>query len=192
MSAGAIGTQTAIPSRSWPWSSIVRWALAILVAAGAVSLIVPTIHLYTVGQQIINHELRLKDVPYNDLTKGSIDIKVDQAKAILQVSFVVLGVLWGLVIIKEGQAKIGRKDRPEMLMFLAANLAFVIQFACYLLFTDAVSSAYSAAGAIGGAKESWSIPDILSSSFGNLSWYQLWAWAVVIGAAGLTYFRRTT
>jgi hypothetical protein len=73
--------------------------------------------------------------PYNLATKAALDIKLDQAKTSLTILIVLLGVLWGLILVKKDVPGITVDDIPEGSIFILANVAIIINALCYLWYT---------------------------------------------------------
>jgi hypothetical protein len=167
---------------------VLRWVLALITLAVVAPIVLYTVDLAHLYKQISQNRIHLPDRKYNELTKASIDIKVDQAKNLFQLSSLMIGIVWGLIFIRNRESRIVLGGGPERVMVTAATVAFLLQLACYIFFMNTVSDAYAAAGAIGGEKDALSIPDILDSQFGSLYWYQTYSAFVVILSAILAYF----
>jgi hypothetical protein len=165
----------------------IRWSLAIVACIVVAAILCYSAPLIVFWIDVQSKKLTLGDIEYNEQVKASLDVTLDQAKSIFQVSLVVIGVVWGLIIVKADKALITKTDDPELLMFFLTNLLLLIQFLSYYSYTTFVADAY-AAGAVQSKKPDLFIPNVFQPKISSLLPLQLCALvgAVVIG--GLTSF----
>jgi hypothetical protein len=153
---GAWVKQNALP--------VVRWALAGVSVVLFVLLILWSWPALQARSRIANAQAAFGDRPYNDLTKVSIDLQLDQARGQFAWVLLLAGVLWGMFIVKKDQPTIAWNDLPELLMFLLCNVAMVVNAFCYFSYMTFVSGLFAAAGEAADDKGRVShIPDILGS-----------------------------
>jgi hypothetical protein len=107
---------------------------------------------------INNEDLTLPDRLYNDVTKSSIDIKLEQSRSLFSYNLLLGGVLWGMIIIKKDSPAIAWTDVPEWIMFVLANLAIAVNGFCFFSYVSLVSSLLASAG--NSAIRPESIPDL--------------------------------
>src|SRR5882724_1903699 len=98
-----------------------RWILACVAVIVLVATLAVTIH------GIVTTSLRagLEDIPYNELTKESIDLRLEFSRSLFEVGLLITAALWGLIIAKKDEAGVVLKDHQEVIMFFSASLLLV-------------------------------------------------------------------
>src|SRR5207245_1594628 len=107
----------------------------------------------------------------NELTQHAIEINIEQSRSLFQVSLLILGALWGLIVATETKARITRRDYPEIWMFVCANLLLVLSFLWHSIYLAGISDAYKVA-ATTCAEVSKCIPDVLDDQIHHVFKYQ--------------------
>lgn len=119
-----------------------RWGFAILFIILTVVMIVYTVSSYNA----VSIKKGIKDIPYNELIKASIDGKLDVSKSLFQVGLVSLAALWGLVIAKKDEASIVLSKNPELVTFICASLLLLLSLVSHVLYLETILSGFSDAG----------------------------------------------
>src|SRR5262249_55073320 len=137
---------------------------------------------YQTYQKVESHEFALADLPYNDVTKLAVDVRLDQARSFLSYNVLLLGVLWGLIVFRKEGPVIAWGDVPEGVVFVLANLAIGLNAWCYWLYMRLISALAGTA-----AKHSeggmLSVPDFLDPRVGVFAQVQL-----VLGFASVSVY----
>ena len=97
--------------------------------------------------------------PFNDLTVKAVDLTLDQSRTCFQVTLVVLGALWGLMIAKKDETQIALKDSPEPTMFIVASALLLLSIWWHRFYFDDVAAAFALTGTT-CAREPRCIPDV--------------------------------
>jgi hypothetical protein len=84
----------------------------------------------------------LKQIPYNDMTKVAVELKVAQSNHLFDLGLVLLGALWALVIAKKDEVGITLGDWPEVITFCIASLLLLLSFVCHESYLDNLSDAH--------------------------------------------------
>jgi hypothetical protein len=122
----------------------------------------------------------VKDMKLNDLIKAGVQLKVEQSRSEFQLSLLIIGVLWALIIAKKDEARIVLSDSPELIMFICANLLLIMSSVFHIFYVEDIVNIYSQAGGLPGGD---SIPDVFSSGINNPYRFQLWC---LVGGIAVT------
>jgi hypothetical protein len=152
MGGGVLVLPTTQPKPPWwrrwsksDWHLAARYAVMLVGLGVFVWVLVLSVTVYGTYRQVESRELALEDLAYNDLTKLAIDVKRDQSKSLFTYNVVLLGVLWGLILLKKEGPLINWGDVPEGVLFLLGNVAVALNALCYSLYAGLVSSIASVA-----------------------------------------------
>jgi len=77
------------------------------------------------SSQDLEKERYIKTLHYTEPVKLAAAQKIEGAKGLFQVSMLVVGVLWSLIVAKRDEKAMLLHDRPELIMFVIANALFV-------------------------------------------------------------------
>jgi hypothetical protein len=135
-----------------------------------------------------SHNPTVSAIAYTDPVKSAITQKVDGAKSVLQASFLVFAVLWGVILAKKGEGKLLLGDWPELAMFFAANFCFLISWTYYLNYADSMAAIQSQADTSlnpDDPKEQV-IPDYRTDIIGVLPDRQYTIFVLALAATGVT------
>lgn len=116
-----------------------RWALAGLCGCGVLYTLatwLQTSHEATA----FAHSPNVASLIYTDPIKSAITQKMDSAKSVLQASFLVFAVLWGVILAKKGEGKLVLGNRPEIAMFFCANACFLFSWTFFANYSDAMAA----------------------------------------------------
>ena len=152
-----------------------RWLLAITSLAIFLIVIPLTISKYVTTSKFFNQSnpVIIPDRPYNDLTDGGMQIKVNLSNNLFQVGLLIVAALAGLLIAKDKEAGFVLSDPPEILMFGCASLLLLLSFVFHDLYLNEIGYVYSLAGKLYEAARP-SVPDIFDDKINFLLRYQFW------------------
>ncbi len=136
-----------------------RWLVAAFATVGFALLLWVSIPAFTTYNQIQGKRVALPDLPFNDVTKLALDVKLDQAKTLFTYNVLLLGILWGLVVVQKDVPGLSWGDVPEGVVFLLANVTAVLNALYYSYYVQLVSGAAASAARQGG--KALSLPDVL-------------------------------
>ena len=96
----------------------------------------------------------INDLPFNELTKKSVETRLDLSRSLFELALLMLGALWALVIAKKDEAQIVLSKPSEALMFLGASLLLLLSVSSHAVYlnnvtrylADAAASSKSGAG----------------------------------------------
>lgn len=125
-----------------------------------------------ISRHFVEQKITLPDVPYNDLTDGGMQAKLNLSNNLFQVSLLLSAALAGLLIVKDKEARFVLGTPPELTMFILASLLILLSFVSHLLYLYEVSYLYFLAGKLFEAARP-SVPDISDSNVNFLLTYQL-------------------
>jgi hypothetical protein len=169
--------------KSIRWRNRVRWTLAAIAAIGvAISLTRLALAKRAIGKITIPG---ISSQPYNDLTKAGMDLRIDGAKAVFQLTLAALAAVTGLLIAKKDAAQIVLSDYPEVVLLICACLLLLTSLACYYFYLDDVASAYWLGGKIHSSEIS-RLPDIFDEKIDYLRVWQSAFLSVGALCAGMT------
>jgi hypothetical protein len=157
----------------------------------------------------------LEGVPFDERVKAALDIRKEATKTVFEVTFLLLGGIWGLFLATEGGER-GAFSRtwPDRLMFALANVLFVgsvifgglysiglsetLVDSTFVLKGKAESPAAGGAEKAGGVtkaatnaagrapeKEEVQVPDFLSPSISWPFWMQIGFFSAGVAAAAV-------
>lgn len=149
---------------------VVRYGLAALSVLIFIGALLYTTVKYIQTTQRSSKAVRLHDIVYDDLTDGGIQTNLNFANNIFQVSLIVFAGLTGILVGKEGEAKLVFRDVPEILMLTIAGASLIASFVWWGLYISEVSYLYQLGIKLRG--DTPTVPDVFHESVGNLSWYQ--------------------
>lgn len=118
-----------------------------------------------------------RDIEFNDIVKAAVQLKIEQSRGMFQLSLLILGAMWTLMLAKPSEASIALSDVPELTMFCVVNLFLLTSCWYHIKYVENITQILAIAGAI---KVSPSIPDILRS--GMNSPYQFQQWFLISGS----------
>lgn len=149
--------------------TILRWVLAVVSALTSLAVSVSA-GFYLISYGAITSIIAR---PFNDLTKTAVDINVEQSRSLFQVTLLVLGALWGLIIAAQPRApRIAQSDLPEIVMFVFANLLLVGSLFWHVLYLDSIADAYGLAASTCADVGKQCIPDVLDDQIHHLFKHQ--------------------
>lgn len=127
-----------------------RIGLASLTAIIAAACLTTTIVL----SQTVEVDLGILPLTFNDVTSQSLDARMVLAQSLFQVSLLMIGALWGLVIAKPGEIQILFREKIEMIMFISASIVLLVSVSSYALYLEKISHQFV------DAVRAWSKSDI--------------------------------
>jgi hypothetical protein len=143
MSAGAIKWEfngSSHLKRAIDWLKA-NWLLVSRVAISAVILflLIRSAAIYyddvsTAGK--IGTVIFFDKIYYSEPVKLGINQKLEGAKSLVQVTILIIGALWALVIVKKDDRVLHRKDWPELLSFLFTNGMLIISLLFYIAYSN--------------------------------------------------------
>jgi hypothetical protein len=133
------------------------------------------------GHQVDAQNLSYSDLPFNDATKASLQLRLDQSQSLFQLGLLIMGALWALIFAKAGEAKLVLSDTPELVMFACANVILVFFHWLRLRYLGSVGYILHLAGKTSEGK---SMPNIfdspVNSQFDAQYYFLVWACVVAI------------
>ena len=142
-----------------------KYLLAILTVAITLCCLIATVRIIST----VSIQGGIDDLPFNDVTSKSIDTQLDLAKTLFQISLLMTGALWGLVIAKKDDVKIVSANTELVVMFLSSSVVMLVSMLCYGVYLRTLSHYFAdaaAAAAKGGLDAS--IPDIFDQNINYL------------------------
>jgi hypothetical protein len=158
------------------WGVPITTALVLLV-----ELVLLTIH----WRQTNSVDFHPKLIGFNQAIKSAFEAELNHSHTILAYAIVMLGTLWGLVILKGKEVVITAADRPELILFCCANVVFALFLCTNYWYTESLIDALLFAG--GRPENDVYIPDPSIWEIRELFWIQVFnlAFFLLVGAAGL-------
>jgi hypothetical protein len=101
--------------------------------------------VYKTYRDVETKQIDLEDLPYNDITKLAIDTRLDQSKGMFTYNVLLLGILWGLILVRKEGPVITSRDIPEGVVFILANLAIILNTLCHTFYMRLITSIAAAA-----------------------------------------------
>jgi hypothetical protein len=161
-----------------------RWLLA-MISVGVFMIIVPGTakrYLTTPGLSVRQYDfisrnfeeqkIHIPNRPYNNLTNGGIQTKLNLSSNIFQVALLLSAALAGLLIAKDNEARLVLGRAPEIAMFICAGLLILLSFASHILYLNEISNLYFLAGQL--YEDSLpSMPDVSDDNVNFLLAYQI-------------------
>jgi len=108
--------------------------------------------------------------PYNDMTDGSIQARLNLSNNVFQVTLLITAALAGLLIARDRQARFVLAKAPELIMFSCSSLLLLVSFVSHALYLTEISYIYALAGQY---PEVGRIPDVFNDNINFLLSYQL-------------------
>lgn len=141
--------------------------------------------VYLTYRKVEHKDIDLAVVPFNDVTKYSLDIALEQSKAEFAYVIVLIGILWGLLLLTKEAPTIQLHDVPELLLFIFANLTIVVNAICHMLYLSFMSDIASAGGKTSTAHK-LVIPDFRHADVTNIAVSQRLTLLCVLALVALT------
>lgn len=129
--------------KSWRWYARVVTLLAALAVAGYGGREVGRLSRAEGEIQKTVAATGLAALPYTEPVKQAVAQKLESSRGLFQASLLVIAVLWGLVLAKKGETKLGPGDYPELVMFAAANALLAAGWYAHSKYLDAMAAAHS-------------------------------------------------
>src|SRR5260370_19145127 len=79
-------------------------------------------------------------MPFDERVKAALDIQKDTTKTVFEVTFLVLGALWGMFLAKEGAERSLVRSLPDALLFTLINLLLAGSIIFGVVYTRDVSA----------------------------------------------------
>jgi len=146
-----------------------RWGLAIFSAVVLVITLLFT--LYSWATTSISEGIA--EIPFNDILSKSIEIRIGLAGNLFQITVIITGALWGVVIAKVDEAETVFALPQEIIMFVCASLILLSSLLSYIIYTYRVSYIYGIAGQI-YHKDNPQMGDVFNPIINNFFVYQSW------------------
>ena len=179
--------------------SVLRWLLA-LISVTTIIVVVPQRvkrYLTTPGLSVRQYEfvnrnfpeqpIIIPDKPYNDLTDGGVQAKLNLSTNLFQVALLVTAALAGLLIAKDKEARLILAKPPELIMFICAGLLLLLSFVSHISYLNEISYIYFLAGKLYVASRP-SMPDVSDGNINFLLVYQLKCLLLGLVLAAFTLF----
>jgi hypothetical protein len=115
--------------------SISRWIFAVLAIVIAVGCIIATIIIV----RHVSMDAGIEDIPYNDLTSKSIETRLNLSQSLFQVSLLIIGILWGLIIAKKDETQLVFSEYPEMIMFISGSTLLLLSLCSHTIYINNIS-----------------------------------------------------
>src|SRR5438128_2176000 len=74
-------------------------------------------------------------LPFNDVVKGAVQLRLDTSRSLFQVTLLIFGALWGLIVTREGLRHKVSDSKPEFILFAVANLCLLLSSYAYLRYS---------------------------------------------------------
>src|SRR5687767_116035 len=110
----------------------------------------------------------IDDLPFNQLTDKSLEIRLDLSQNLFQLALLMLGSLWGLVIAKKDEAQIVFSKLPEVVLFIGASLLLIFSVVSYSLYVNRVTAYLSDAAISSAFSSEPSLPNIFNQNVNYL------------------------
>jgi hypothetical protein len=82
---------------------------------------------------------KVEPIPWSECAKLAIDERVDLSARLFQASLIVLGAVWGLIVVKPSDARLVLKDPPERCLLLLATIALVGSLYAHVALVESMS-----------------------------------------------------
>jgi len=164
-----------------------RWAFVIL-AVGALVFVGVEYCVLIVNGRDFGSPGSLNLIPYLESTKTALSQKVDTSKALFQSSLVAVGVLWGLVIAKKGEAKLVLGHRIEMAMFFIGNAIMAVSWYAHSQYLDTLTAISANPNPPMSSLDDVLILDFRHAAYNNYLTFQTRVWIAGIFVCAMTLF----
>lgn len=145
-----------------------RWGVTALASGGFLWILLSGVPLLATYQQLRSGRISFADLPFNDVTKVALEMKLDQGKSQFAYSIVLFGVLWGFVAVSKDRPRLSAADIPELIILTMATLVLVANGASFVYYMNTLSRLTATAGRQGGS----SMPDSLDSRVEGFARFQ--------------------
>ena len=125
-------------------------------------------------------------IAYTEMVKAAISQKLDSSKSLLQASFLVFAVLWGVVLAKKGEGKLVMGDFQEFFMFGSACLSFLLSWSCAADYSSAMATLHAQSGASHDEPGELFIMDFRDARIEVLFEWQYTLFLFAVATTGLT------
>jgi hypothetical protein len=105
---------------------------------------------------------------FNDVTSKSIETRLGLAQTLFQLTILMIGALWGLLIAKKDEIKLVFAQYSEVVMFISASAVLLLSISAYAFYLNKLSSQFADAGSLGNLGETLYIPDIFDQNINYL------------------------
>jgi hypothetical protein len=182
----------------WTW----RWLLTSICSLACVAAMV-----YAAWKWRESRRAPVEMIPFNDVVKAAITLRLDTAKSLFQVALLVFAALWGLLFAKKEAARIVFSDTPELVLFGLGNVVLLLSLGSYLAYALELSVIQGDAGVIAEKlKQDPSLPKqqtetpLIPDVFGDRIDYHLFSqicflvtgcFATTLTFASATFFKET-
>ena len=154
--------------------AVTRSVIALRYVVGVACLIVAAVVLsYAEIERRANAHTSVESRSLNEAMGRAIDLQLDQSKTLYEISVVVLAALWGLVVAKKDEARIGLKSYPEIMMFVASTALLLASLVWRVLYLESITDAYRAAGAVAGNSSVTDVPNVFDTKYLHMYRFQL-------------------
>lgn len=139
--------------------------LAVLTALITISFLVALVLI----TKSITLDSGIDNLPFNDVTAKSIETQLDLSKTLFEITLLMIGALWALVIAKKDEAQLVLSDWRQVVMFVSASTVLLISACSYCLYLQNVSHYFvdaSVAASKGGIEPT--VPDIFDQNINYL------------------------
>jgi hypothetical protein len=168
-----------------------RTTLAVLSLLVFLLVVFYTVRRYKNTSQYFNSTIVIAGAPFNELTNGSIQSRLDLSTNLFQVGLVVIAGLSGLLITKDiakdGAANFALSKPPEIIMFACAFLLVLFSLVLHYWYVHEISYIYDLASRHYKAANPF-IPDVTDENIEFLSDYQFRCLVAGIVLTFITFF----
>jgi amino acid transporter len=185
MSTSAVEIQTVPANRDG--YLIARWCCA---GVALILLIIATLQMVKVATNSsrVSGNSMINTLYYTEPVKTAANAKLEGAKSLAQVAMLAIAVLWSLIIAKREERAMLLKDRPEVIMFIIANVLFVYTAFSYAIYTDAMSTVHTLGAHDYDDPKELTIMDYRDPRINDLYVWQTWIWGFAMVVTALVLF----
>jgi len=127
-------------------------------------------------------------LPYTDVVKLALDQKLESSKSLLQASYLVFAVLWGLILAKKGEGKLLLTDFAELAMLFTASAGFLLSWYCASGYSNTIATMLAQNGSLFESPESRTIMDFRDDKINALFLLQQKAMLFAVAATATCLF----
>lgn len=146
-----------------------RWVLAAI--SLTVLAVILTFTLVNWATTSLSEGIELKQ--FNEALKESVQIRLGISSNLFQLTALITGALWGVVIAKEDESGIVFADRPEIIMFFCASLLLLTSLLSYIIYSYRISYIYELADQTNEPGTAIMIGDFFNPIINNFFTYQI-------------------
>ena len=99
----------------------------------------------------------ISDRPFNDMTNSGIQTRLNMSNSWFQAGLLIAAAIIGFLFAKRGETDLIVREKPEIIMGIAAVALLLTSFASHVLYLNEISYVYL----LGGEVDDNSLPDIL-------------------------------